>query len=177
MPRLLVPVQKVRSSPCVRTCQAMGWAPQTLYAANGKDAFAIQFTYLAEHADEFNFYLISLCKQQSLERFFCITCSDYPYYSGTVRTASAGVSQPLHLKSFTSGGFNAFCKMFCRLELVESRNGSVAAVLMVMFSLGLRCLCEPCFVPVAVLGVEMLAEPCLPHHSLQVGDPACSRDP
>lgn len=154
-----------------------GMSSSNTLCSQWEGSFAIQFTYLAEHADEFNLYLISLCKQQSLERFFCITCSDYPYYSGTVRTASAGVSQPLHLKSFTSGGFNAFCEMFCRLELVESRNGSVAAMLMVMFSLGLRCLCEPCFVPVAVLGVVMLAEPCLPHHSLQVGDPACSRDP
>lgn len=67
-----------------------------LHTASGKDALAIRFTYLAEHADEFNLYLISLCKQQSLERFFRVTCSDYPYYSGTVRTASAGVSQPLH---------------------------------------------------------------------------------
>lgn len=73
----------------------MGRAPQTLHAANAKDALAIRFTYLAERADEFNLYLISLCKQQSLERFFHITCSDYPYYSGTVRTTSAGVSQPL----------------------------------------------------------------------------------
>lgn len=37
--------------------------------AIGKDALAIPFTFLTEHADEFNFYLISLCKQQSLESF------------------------------------------------------------------------------------------------------------
>lgn len=104
------------------------------------DALAIRFTYLAEHADEFNFYLISLCKQQSLERFFHITCNDYPYYSNTVRTANAGVSQPLHLKSFTSEGFNVFCKTLCRLELHKSGNDLVPAMLMVMFSLGLRCL-------------------------------------
>lgn len=165
MSRSLVPVQKVRSSPCVRTCQAMGWAPQTPRAANGKHALAIRFTYLAEHADEFNLYLISLCKQQSLERFFRITCSDYPYYSGTVRTARVGVPQPLHLKSFTSGGFNTFCKMLRRLELDKSENGSVAAMLMVMFSLGLRCLWELCFVPMAVPGFGMPAEPCPPHHT------------
>lgn len=144
-----------------------------LHAASGRDALAIRFTYLAEHADEFNLYLISLCKQQSLERFFRVTCSDYPYYSGTARTAGAGVSQPLCLKPFTSGGSNAVCKTLCRLELVESGNGSIAAVLMVMFSLRLICL-RRCFVPTAVPRVEMPAEPRRP---LQVADPACTSDP
>lgn len=116
MPRLLVLVQRVQSSPGVDV-PARGASSPNAPCSRGKDALAIRFTSLAEHADEFNFYLISLCKQQSLKRFFRTTRSDYPYYSGTVRTARTGVSQPLHLKSFTSGAFSAFCKTIGRLEL------------------------------------------------------------
>lgn len=137
MPRLLVLVQKVRSSPGVDMPSRGISFPNDPFS-HGKDALAIRFTSLAEHADEFNFYLISLCKQQSLKRFFCTTRSDYPYYSGTVRTARAGVSQPLHLKSFTSGAFSAFCKTICRLELAKWGEGSAAAMLTIVFSLGQR---------------------------------------
>lgn len=73
MPKLVALFQLSCSSLSVQTCQVIRCSlpnvQQYSVELMVRDAFAIQFTSLAEHADEFNLYLISLCKQQSLESF------------------------------------------------------------------------------------------------------------
>lgn len=97
--------------------------------ASGKDALAILFTFLTEHADEFNFYLISLCKQQSLE-IFPASHAMITLLTPALLVPSCGLSAPpgdiFHFKEVLV----LCCKIFCELELVGSGGGLVASVLL-----------------------------------------------
>lgn len=95
--------------------------------ARGKDALAIPATFLTEHADEINFCLISLCKQQSLESF--------PASHAVITLPTPALLVPGWGLSAPPGDiFHSLqdilelcCGTLCELELVGSGSGSVAS--------------------------------------------------